>query len=91
MSCRCDSPADPTWLSSHLRRLPNTAVLLGRLRDTTASFQRRRVAWAAHELARAGQSLAVWRIRRKAGLSRQVTMEVEAALELAVSTVVPLS
>ena len=87
----CRRTADPTWLSSHLRRLPNTAVLLGRLRDTTASFQRRRVAWAAHELARAGQSLAVWRIRRKAGLSRQVTMEVEAALELAVSTVVPLS
>ena len=86
----CRRTADPTWLSSHLRRLPNTAVLLGRLRDTTASFQRRRVAWAAHELARAGQSLAVWRIRRKAGLSRQVTMEVEAALELAVLPGAPL-
>lgn len=78
--------ADPGWLSSHLRHLPKTAECIRQLRDTTASFQARRVLWAADELVACGQPLVAWRIRRKAGLRRLVAAEVEAALAVAMSS-----
>ncbi len=75
----------PTWLPDHLRHLPDTHACLRRLRDSDASFQARRVAWAARQLTASGQPLVEWRIRRKAGLGKRLAPEVEAALAKALS------
>lgn len=78
---------EPTWLSNHLGHLPNTRACLDRLRDSDASFQARRVAWAAQQLASSGQPLVEWRIRRMAGLGKRLALEVEAALVKALSLI----
>lgn len=70
----------PRWLLNHIRHLPSTQAYLHRVRDTSSSFQVRRVAWAARQLAASGKPLVGWHIRRMVGLEKRLTPEVEAAL-----------
>jgi hypothetical protein len=88
ISRRTDEPA---WLTNHLVRLPGTRSCLNRLRDTDASFQIRRIAWAATQLAASGWPLAGWRIRRLAGLGKRLASEVEAGLAENLSLMVAIS
>lgn len=77
---------DPEWLPNHLKHLPRARLALDRLRDTTASFQVRRVMWAAKHLAGAGVPVVAWRIARRAGLGSNLAPEVREAMLRAVSS-----
>lgn len=75
--------SEPIWLPNHLVKLPRTRACLERIRDSVSDFQVRRISWAAQQLLASGLPLAEWRIRRKAGLGKNLAPEVAEALAAA--------
>lgn len=59
------------WLSKRAEKLPKTMRSLRAVVESVQEFQRRRVAWAIEEMAKADEPLRVWQILRKAGLPAQ--------------------
>lgn len=73
----------PHWLAKRLTKLPLCAAALEELTEPLETFQCRRVAWAVEELHRQALPIAVWRLRRLAGLRDRCAPSVEAALRAA--------
>ncbi|MBA1148285.1 hypothetical protein H0Z60_14610 [Ectothiorhodospiraceae bacterium WFHF3C12] len=64
--------------------LPQTRAALAECTESVEAAQVRRVAWAAREFARRGESVTEWRIKRLAGLPRSPVPKVKEALRRAV-------
>lgn len=68
------------WLASRLPKLPMTARALAEESESVEQFRLRRIAWAVEELICRSLPLKSWRLRRLAGLPKQTSPLVEAAL-----------
>lgn len=73
----------PNWLTKRLRKLPLCAAVLVEVTEPLKDFQCRRIHWAVEELRRQNLPLALWRLRRMAGLPSHCAPEVEATLQVA--------
>lgn len=59
------------WLSKRASKLPSAMACLSGVVESIEQFQRRRAAWVIRQMDKAGESLRVWQVLRKAGLTSQ--------------------
>ncbi|HWP95989.1 MAG TPA: TnsD family transposase [Syntrophomonadaceae bacterium] len=64
-------------LDKKLDKLPLTKAYLHKVKETAEDFQKRRVKWAVKELYSKGETLAIWKIKRLAGLQDVISSEIE--------------
>lgn len=57
------------WLAARAGKLPNSMGCLGDVVESTDQFQERRTRRVIREMARADETMAVWRVLRRAGLT----------------------
>jgi hypothetical protein len=71
----------PDWIDRRRRQLPLAATTLGKLVESLGDFQKRRIAWVAEELRHRNQPVLAWRVRRLAGLPKEMSADAATALQ----------
>lgn len=72
-----------------LDRLPLTKSYLQKVIETTEEYQVRRVKWAVNELCRKGERVITWKVKRLAGLKKNISPTVKRTINDQISTFNP--